>query len=396
MPDNAEPKIAIKKAMLVKAVKALQQVIAKRSANTNALFEHTSETVILSFTLSTIPEKRVYKPVWISLPHPMYNEKSEVCFFSKDPQKDYKEMLLRKHKVPGVTKVMGYSKLKKKYSTYELRRNLADAFDFFLCDKEVVTKVVPYLGIIFTKKKRKEALPVKVDRTLEDPTLEIRKALNGTPLRIPTGPCISVKVGRASMPEEHLIANSSSIIANTIRHLANIGNPVQSISLTATEAPALPIWKRPRPPGELVDLKKYHSDAVSSAASETGVSGTSETEGTSDVLSDRAETLSTKDSISEVGTCLETLSELDSLGDMSQSELDSEAGDTNEDKPKRREDMPLIKGLKKAKRKRVAAQIETEDAAGAVAAAPERETPAADTMKPPAVPAKKKKRAKQA
>ena len=35
-----------------------------------------------------------------------------------------------------------------------------------------------------------------------------RKAVGGTPLRVPTGPCIGVKVGRCSMPEESLRPSS--------------------------------------------------------------------------------------------------------------------------------------------------------------------------------------------
>jgi len=302
MADDSETvaKLKVKKATLQKAIKALTQVVTKRSANSNPLFGDSSETMTLLFTLSTVPDKRKVKPVMVPLPHPMYDDKAEVCFISKTPQKKYKELLLQTHPVPGLTKVIGLEKLRKNYKTIEAKRALADAFDLFLCDRNVVEVMPKILGSIFYQKKHKAPIPVKIIHS--DPKPALQKAIGGTPLRIPTGPCIGVKFGRCSMTEEQLLANAASVVSHVVKYLNK--TPVQSISVQATDAPALPVWRRPRPPGELLDLKKHFSDTASSAASDTGASGVSESEGTgaSEIVSDAGETLSTRDTISEMSS----------------------------------------------------------------------------------------------
>jgi len=338
-------KLKVKKEVLAKGVRALSQVIAKRSANANPLFENCSETMTLLFTLSQIPDKKRMKPFMIPLPHPMYDDKAEVCFISKDPQKTYKELLLQKHPC-AVKKVIGVEKLRKNYNTLEAKRALADSFDLFLCDHRVMEMMPKLLGTVFYSKKLKLPLPVKIKP--DDPKAAIEKAVGGTPLRVPTGPCIGVKVGRCSMPEEQLTANAAAVIAHVVKHVGKL-NPVQSISIQATDAPALPVWRRPTTPGGLVDLKKLDA---SSAASETGASAASETmETISTMPSDAGETLSTRGTSDVDSTAGETLSELD---------------DEEEDSaPKRKEDLPLLQGLKKKGKRKQGAQ-----AASAAAMAP--------------------------
>jgi len=252
--------------------------------------------------------------------------------------------LLKTHPVPGITKVIGIDKLRRNYKSLEAKRALADAFDLFLCDYNCVEMMPKILGKVFYQQKKKIPIPVKIR---QEPKAMLEKAINGTPMRIPSGPCIGIKIGRCGMTEEQLVANAVAVIKGVVANVWD--NPVQSITVQATDAPALPVWRRPSPPGGPVDLKKYHSDASSSsAASDTGVSGASETEGTEygELPSDAGETLSTRD----------TVSEPDTLGDaVSLSELDSEAGDVDEeDAPTDKASMPLISGLKKkgAKRRR--------------------------------------------
>jgi len=331
--------VRVKKAMLSKAVKALKQVVSKKSATTNPLFNEASETMSVQLTLTKIPERRL-RPVIIRLPHPMYTEKSEVCFISKDPQKKYKELLLQKHPVPGLTKVIGMDKLKRNYKAPSDKRALADAYDLFLCDKKVVEMMPKVLGVVFYKKKFKPPVPVALKEGLEDPVAEIQKAINGTAFRMPSGPCIGVRFGRCTMAEEELVANASAVIASSIKLLNRHGILLQSISVQATDSVALPVWRRPTPDGPRLNLKKYRSD-TSSAASDTGASGVSDSEITgSDITSDAGETLSTRDTVSE----FETGSELETGDTMS--EMDSEDGEMS------KEDMPLVQGLKKKKRRR--------------------------------------------
>lgn len=369
--------VKIKKEALSKAVKAILQIVQKRTANSNPLFEENTETVQLQFTLSKIPERRKVKPLVIPLPNPLYNDKSAVCFISKDPQKTYKELLIREKPLPGLTKVIGVDKLRRNYKEPKDKNALADSFDLFLCDATVAEMMPRLLGKNFLKNKRKIPIPVRMN--MESPHPAIQRAMNGTPLRIPQGPCLAVKIGRSSMEPHELEENAAVVISKTVKHMVN--NPVMSICIKATDSLALPIWRRPKPDGKLTDLKRYRSDA-SSAASETGTgTGTvSDLEGTGDgtasekgsdllMTSDAGETLSTHDSFSEVASS-RAASEIDSEVE-SQSGLDSAAGDVDEETTKpSKEDLPLVKGLKKKRKLEGKAKEEAKKAEAAASMAP--------------------------
>lgn len=368
-------KLKLKKEALRKGVKALNEVVKKKSSTENALFESAGETMVLLFTLGQIPDKKRVRPVMIELPHPLYDEKSEVCFFSKDPQKKYKEMLLKEFPLPGLVKVIGIDKLRKNYKTLEAKKALRDSFDFFVCDHAIYEMMPPILGKTFFHAYTKAPIPVRMNA---DPRTHIKKAMSGTPFRVPKGPCVSVRIGRVGMPEEHLVENAAAVVASVVRNLH--GNPIKTISVQATDSLALPVWRRDAAPGGPFDFKKFHSDASSSAASDTGASGVSETEALdSELPSDVGETISTRDTVSEPET---------TAGETTHSELDSEAGDV--DVESGASDLPLLKGLKKRGKKRrgelePALEAKAEKAAAqAVEAAPEK------SMGPPAKKAKTK------
>jgi len=163
------------------------------------------------------------------------------------------------------------------------------------------------------------------------------------------------------------------------------GNPVQTISVQATDSPALPVWRRAAPVGEALDLKKHHSDAKSSSASETGTGAASETEDTSSVHgselpSDVCETFTSRASeLSETGG--------ESMSEVETSEMDSEAGDVVEGNilP---EHLPLLKGLKGrlCKRKR----LQAKEAAKKAAEADTSKKPVAKEAESAAMPPPKK------
>lgn len=382
--DGEKGSVKIKKPQLQKAIKALKQLVTKRSANANPLFGANSETMTVVFNLSTVPEKRRMKPQLIKLPHPMFDGKSEICFLAKDPQKQYKEILIRTNPVPGITKVIGLEKLKKNYKDLESKRALADAFDLFLCDSKIVEMMPKILGSVFYKKKLKAPIPVRMH--WQDPAPPLQNAIDGTTLRVPSGPCVGVRFGKCSMEEDQLVANAGAVISFVTKYLA--WNPVQSISVQATDAPALPIWRRAPPPGELVDMKKLHSDAASSSASDTGVSGDSETESVQATeLSDAGETLSARDTVSEIDTDHMSMSELETT-----SELDSEAGDVDEVVPKK-EKLPLVQGLKGKKRKLGKSPELKPQVKSPELKASKMKSPEVKPMPPPAQKLKKKKTA---
>jgi len=339
VPDGGEAsKVKVKKTQLEKAIRALVQLVAKRSANANPLFGASAETINVLFTLSEIPDKRRMKPMLIKLPHPMYDDKSEICFLAKDPQEQYKKLLLKNASMPAITKVISLEKLKRNYKTAESKRALADSFDLFLCDSRIVEMMPKILGSVFYEKKLKRPIPVKLK--LQDPFPNLQNAANGTTLRVPSGPCVGVRFGRCSMGEHELVSNAAAVISFVAKHLP--GNPVQTICVQATDSPALPIWRRAPPPGELVNLKRRSSDMGSSSASDTGLSGASDTESVqaSELPSDAGETLSS-----------------------SEREADSEAGDVDPSTIVKAA-LPLVQGFRN-KRRKCAALVAASDEASA-------------------------------
>lgn len=124
------------------------------------------------------------------LPNPLYT-KADVCLITKDPQREYKD-LLAAQAVAGVTKVVDYSHLRAKFKTYEARRQLAASFDLFLADDRILPLLPKVLGKAFFKKKM---LPAPVElRNAKKVGGEIAKALQSTFVRRNLGSCKYVVV----------------------------------------------------------------------------------------------------------------------------------------------------------------------------------------------------------
>lgn len=318
-----EDKVRVKRTQLAKATKALTDIVQKRSANANPLFGNNSEMLVVCFSLSRIPDAKKLKPKIIDLPHPLYDENSDVCIFVKDPQKKYKEIFAA-NPVPGVgdVKVMGVNKLRKNHHTFDAKRTLADAYDLFLCDRRVMDMMHGLLGKTFYEKKKKAPIPIKIN--VEDPTTGVLKAVRGTTLRVPEGPSIGVRIGRCALGVDALVENALVVIKAVGSHFGS-SNPLQSISIKATDTLALPIWRRADAAAALQKERKADLPGnLSSDASETG---------SSHAIS--ASELSASE-----------------LSAMSASEA-SAADESDSDEPVAREELPLVKGLAQ-KRKAVA------------------------------------------
>ena len=137
-----------------KAVRALLKHDAnKKGGDKTQLFDETDGTVIsLIVGMKAFPKKTRNKPYQITLPNPLHEE-SEICLIVKDPQKAVKQRL-EKDPVPGVVKVIGLSKLRANYKTFEAKRNLCDGYDLFIVDRGIVPMLPRLLGkTFFTKKK---------------------------------------------------------------------------------------------------------------------------------------------------------------------------------------------------------------------------------------------------
>lgn len=80
----------------------------------------------------------------------------EICLFVKDPQREYKDLIHSLGLDHVITKVIGISKLRKKYKEYEAKRLLCNSYDLFLADDRVLPLLPKLLGKTFFAKKRYE------------------------------------------------------------------------------------------------------------------------------------------------------------------------------------------------------------------------------------------------
>ena len=78
---------------------------------------------------------------------------SSVCLVTKDPQREYKD-LLESHGIRFISRVIGVEKLKGKFKPYEARRMLLKENDLFLADERVVPLLPGLLGRKFFEAKK--------------------------------------------------------------------------------------------------------------------------------------------------------------------------------------------------------------------------------------------------
>jgi ribosome biogenesis protein UTP30 len=80
------------------------------------------------------------------LKHPLIDPRvTPICLITKDPQREYKD-LLESHKIKFISRVVGITKLKGKFKSYEARRMLLKENGMFLADERVIPLLPGLLG----------------------------------------------------------------------------------------------------------------------------------------------------------------------------------------------------------------------------------------------------------
>lgn len=237
MPASGFP--AVDSASLEKALTALVRFGEKQGEGQTQLFEDAGNAVTLELQLTNIPEgKGKHKPQLIPVPHPLYTEDSEICLFVKDPQRKYKD-IFAKHKVPGLVKIVGMTKLKKNYKEFYQKRQLCNSFDLFLADERVIEMMPTYLGKYFWGRNK---IPVPVKIVEKDPVPRIQTVLGSTFFRMPSGPSIGIRIGWTTLSVQQLRENAVAVL-EAARTLLPADNPLQSIQVRVYGAPTLVVWR---------------------------------------------------------------------------------------------------------------------------------------------------------
>ena len=229
-------------------------------------------TIWQIFTLKKhIVDKHRLKPSRIRLPHTLNTSQSlSICLITADPQREVKDVVAD----PGfptelrsqITRVIGYSKLKAKYKSFESRRQLRSEYDIFMADDRIDSRLPETLGKVFYKSGKKPmsvriAAPEKVDGQkvkkdkrknpdqhykLKHPAAfaeEIEKALTSTSVYLAPSTTTAIKVGKSSFTPEQLAKNIHAVTnAMVERTIVKGWRNVKALHIKGANTMAMPIW----------------------------------------------------------------------------------------------------------------------------------------------------------
>lgn len=228
-------------------------------------------------TKKHIVDKNRLKPGKISVPNPINTSPSlSICLITADPQRAVKDVVADPSFPSALSskigKIIGYSKLKAKYHTFESRRQLLAEHDIFLADDRIITRLLDTLGKVFYQDTAKRPIPIRIAKiekvdgkrikpiknknnkgaqeddsnTVASPSTvakEIQSALNAVPISLKPGTTAAVRVGRASFTPQQLSENITTVASAMIdRYVARGWRNVKAIHIKSPNSAALPIW----------------------------------------------------------------------------------------------------------------------------------------------------------
>lgn len=147
---------------------------------------------------------------------------------------------VREDKTAGVAKVIGLSKLKSKYESFEAKRQLCNSYDLFVADDRILPSLPKLLGKSFFKKK-KQPVPVKLSG--KDWGKQIEKACEATYLFMSGGSSLTIRVAMSSQDETQCVENIMETLSLAVDKLPGKWNGLKALYLKTAESVALPIWQ---------------------------------------------------------------------------------------------------------------------------------------------------------
>ncbi|EED15640.1 conserved hypothetical protein [Talaromyces stipitatus ATCC 10500] len=235
----------------------------------------TNEIVWLVMTTKKhVVDKNRLKPSKISIPHSLNKSSSlNICLITADPQRSVKDIVadpaFPSDLSARITKVIGLTKLKDRYKSFESRRQLLSEHDVFLADDRIIMRLVETLGKIFYQSS-KRPIPIRIEqiekadgkRVKKDPKAkpskeerkasfaspqvvakEIEKALNCAPVYLAPSTTTSVRVGSSKFTPEQLAENVKAVVNGLTEKFISKGwRNVKAIHIKGATTMALPIW----------------------------------------------------------------------------------------------------------------------------------------------------------
>ncbi|KAL9000392.1 MAG: hypothetical protein Q9169_000909 [Polycauliona sp. 2 TL-2023] len=226
------------------------------------------------FSLTTkkhIVDKHRLKPGKIALPHSLNQSPSTtICLITCDPQRQVKDTIAHPSFPTAlssrITKVIGLSKLKARYQSFESRRQLLNDHDVFLADDRVITMLPKVLGKVFYQS-HKKPVPVSLEpykqtnaagkrvvpkaadeksKTLAPPlqvAKEVEKTINCALVHLSPANNTAVRVGYSSFTAQQIAENVEAVVAGLVeRFIPQKWRNIRAVHIKGPNTMALPIW----------------------------------------------------------------------------------------------------------------------------------------------------------
>ncbi|KAA6407038.1 MAG: ribosome biogenesis [Lasallia pustulata] len=231
---------------------------------------HNEPIWLVLATKKHIVDKKRLKPGKIHLPHSLNGAASStICLITADPQRPFKDTIAHVSFPTAlssrVTRVIGISKLKARYKTFETRRQLLSEHDVFLADDRVITVLPKLLGKIFYsgskrpipvslepyKQKdaagKRQAAPKNPDtKPIAPPAQvarEIERTLSCAQVHLSPAATTSVRVGLAHFSPEQVADNVEAVVTGMVEKFVTKGwRNIRAIHIKGPNTMALPIW----------------------------------------------------------------------------------------------------------------------------------------------------------
>ncbi|OJJ47022.1 hypothetical protein ASPZODRAFT_25104 [Penicilliopsis zonata CBS 506.65] len=239
---------------------------------------HNDPVWLVLTTKKHVVDKNRLKPGKIPVPHSLNASPSlSICLITADPQRAVKDVVadpsFPQHLSSRINRVIGLSKLKAKYHSFESRRQLLAEHDVFLADDRIIMRLVKTLGKTFYKSS-KRPIPIriaeieKVDgkRVKKDPkkrsanaaaddehnasvasplivAKEIEKALNCAAVQLAPATTAAIRVGSAKFTPQQLSENIEAVVKGlTDKFVAKGWRNVKALHIKGANTMAMPIW----------------------------------------------------------------------------------------------------------------------------------------------------------
>lgn len=229
--------------------------------------------LVLTTKKHIVDQKRL-KPGKIPLPHSLNDSPTTtICLITADPQRAFKDTIAHPsfppNLAPRITRVIGITKLKARYKSFESRRQLLAEHDVFLADSRVIILLPNLLGKVFYKGS-KRPIPVNLEpskpkdpatgkrisqkpkpaadavRSIVSPPQcahEIQRALSSAQVHLSPTATTSIRVGLASFPPAHIAENIEAVVNGMVEKFVTKGwRNVRAVHIKGPNTMALPVW----------------------------------------------------------------------------------------------------------------------------------------------------------